>query len=416
MPKITHQELAAWNPPGGTPGDALYQIATQVKDVACSIWSTYPYQWIPDNPVTSLIKHFWNSNCSMSPTSAPPVVPPPPDFSGGQCDGILYGVRYQTAIISGGTLAGWSANQQTTSNAPSGAIQSIELYAGGQLCPTLEHWSFNGAGVPPVFNDANRPYFLRIVDSIGTKDVAIGTASGKRFIEFFRIDGQPDNCGNPPSNFPPTSPPPPTIYNIDINDGDSIITIPITWNGDVNIPLTFVFEGGLIDFDFGGINITWNGDVNIGGNGKNPFPESPPIVITPGDDPPGGGGTTPKPDDPSVIEKPPVVVDPNNPLDEMPPPGEEIVYVEVIVNSIFDELKNAIININPSKSVYFAGYVAWSISNKPDYTLAPEIPIRRKQNLFRMPNEYDGYKVVAINGANLSVKTFTVAKNPANQE
>ena len=394
-------------------GDPNYQIASQVKNIACGIWNSYASGFVPNNPITSPIKHFWNSSCAMPPTSAPPVTPPPPDFSGGQCDGILYGVRYQTAIISGGTLAGWSADQQTTSNAPVGAIQSVDLYVSGQLAPTLEHWSFNGSGVPPVFNNANRPYFLRIVDSVGVKDVAIGTASGKRFIEFFRIDGQPDNCGNPPSQYPPIIPPGPTTYNIDITDSQSVITIPITWTGDFSIPLTFNFEGGVINFDFGGISIEWSGDLVIGGGGTSPYPEKPPITLPPGQPPPGGGGTNPKPGDPPVIIAPPITVTPTDPIEEEPEEDEAFLYLEIIVTAIQQDSKFIIENVNPADSIYFAGYVSFTVKGKPGSTSAPEIPIRRQKNLIKIPPEYDGYRVRATNGANLTVTSFSIKKNPA---
>lgn len=423
--KISHQELAAWTPAPGTPGDALYQIAGGIKNIACNIWNSFPSEYVPNNPVTSPIKYFWNSSCAMPPTSQPPVVPPPPPYTGGQCD-----VRYNLYIKYRRVDVGGSPPNQTCNESDDpfnvsvppfglrgtfwGPIEAVFL--------TGEKTTFCGNGFWQLgvrcHGESAFPRNPNIVDVVSTiVPFSSGTLITQlKEIVVQRVDGLPDNCGNPSGGFPPGAPPAPTVFNIDIDDGDSIINIPVTWNGDINIPLTFGIEGVTINFDFGGISFNWNGDINIGGNGKNPFPEAPPVVITPGDDPPGGGGTNPKPGDPDVIEKPPIIVDPENPLDESPPPGEEIVYIEITVNDIFDNARYAIINIDPSKSVYFAGYVAWTLGTSPGFTLAPEIPIRREKNLFRKPEEYDGFKVTAINGAQLTVKTYTVVKNPATKE
>lgn len=415
--KISHQELAGWNPAPGTPGDALYQIAGGVKDFACSIWNRFPYEYVPNNPVTSPIKYLWNANCAMPPTSQPPVVTPPPPFQGGQCNfGYQLFMRFDRTQL----FAGQCQNVQDPSTGSPlqvfatvwGPVQSVFLsqpksatcgngFSGFSI---VCHGDYAGARqanpvtvVKQLTNPIGETLYTNIAELVVTP-----------------VGGVPDTCGNPPAVFPPGNPPSSETFNVTVNDNDTTIDIPVTWNGDVNIPITFNAGGVNITFDFGGIDFSWNGDINIGGNGANPFPEKPPVTIGPGTNSPGGGGTNPSPGEPFVIQKPPIIVEPPTPLDEPPPPGEEIIYVEITVLSIFNDIKNAIINVNPSDSVYFAGYVAWTIEGAPLATIAPEIPIRRQRNLFRKPDEFDGFKVRAINGASLSVTTFTVIKNPAN--
>ena len=421
--KISHQELANWTPSPGTPGDALYQIASGVKDVACSIWNNFPYNWIPTNPVTGLIKGFWNSNCAMPPTNLPPINPPPPPFTGGQCL-VTYNVyvRFERSVVLGTPPSHSCITEPDPPLSQPLIPNALQTSVWGEIVSMGLQDSFNTICANGFYNfgvlchgsasGSRNPNEVVVIKNLTTP------AGGTTYTSILeaavqRIDGNPDNCGDPSTSFPPQPPPGPQNYPITIFDGLTNITLNLNWDGDVNIPLTFAFEGGLINFDFGGISIEWSGDLVLPGGGKNPFPEKPPITLPPGTDPPGGGGTQPKPNDPEVIIKPPVVVDPDNPLDEEPPAEEEIVFIKITVNSIFQNKRYLIQTTIPADDTYFAGYVCFTYSGSTGFSSAPEIPIRRKETLVKFDQDYDGFKVRAINGANLSVETYTVSKNPA---
>lgn len=394
-------------------GDPNYQIANQVKNIACGIWNNYTSGFVPNNPVTSPIKNFWNSACSMPPTNQPPVTAPPPPFTGGQCPGVVYIVTVRVIIRN--TIVGCPITTDNTFDVTvTGPVQGIEIEvtqpdAGFSQCAPGDF--------QPIDRVTYRVVGQTSVDIATNAPVSTGTVpnplSSAEILGIVRQDGLPDDCGDPFTPFPPFTPPPVTNYDIDIFDGDTNITIDVTWTGDFTIPLTFNFEGGVINFDFGGISIEWSGDINFGGGDASPYPEKPPITLPPGQPPPGGGGTIPKPGDPPVIIAPPIPVTPIDPIEEEPPEDETFLYLEIIVTAIQQDSKFIIENVNTADSIYFAGYVSFTVKSKPGFTSAPEIPIRRQNNLIYIPPQYDGYRVRATNGANLTVTSFSVKKNPA---
>lgn len=355
----------------------------------------------------------------MPPTSQPPVPLPPPPFTGGQCPvGYTLFVRLRRVDVSGVSCPVSLSPSAGTPLIPGGGRGDFWGPIGGVSIGGSSTTSC-GAGGDGIVVRCHGFYPSPRLSNPVNLFVQLIVPNGATYLEGIdeiavqRVGGQPDNCGNLPTEYPPIIPPGPTVYNVDINDSQSIITVPITWTGDFSIPLTFNFEGGLIHFDFGGISIEWSGDLVIGGGGKNPYPEKPPVVLPPGQPPPGGGGTLPKPGDPPVIISPPITVTPVDPIEEEPPEDEAFLYLEIIVTSIQQDSKFIIENVNADDTIYFAGYVSFTVKDKPGSTSAPEIPIRRQKNLIHVPPEYDGYRVRATNGANLTVTSFSVKKNPA---
>jgi len=162
-----------------------------------------------------------------------PVIPPPP-FTGGQCQGVIYLVNYQN-------------NNQ---DGPTGGV-------------------FMTAGPGPVGGGVTSPQGgARILFN----GVAVSVASGSNLvaptiISVVRQDGLPDECGDVPPVFPPPTPIDIDIdvtYNID--EGDEVtVTIPFIYapittdiNGYFRIPFTFEFG----DVEFSG-NISLGPEFNV---------------------------------------------------------------------------------------------------------------------------------------------------------
>lgn len=409
----SHKDISEYAPQPGKPGNPLWQLGKQAKNAACQLWHNYPKEFVGDNPVSAPIRYAWNALCQEPPTDQNPTLPPPPPFTGGQCCDKSYVVSYefvvkrcyQNATIDSGTgtksVTG-KINRLVFRNAPpgfsaNGLFLEYEDCAGNKFyspiwttnqgvadgaCYTGSPFDPNANGIDPVASSAN---ILSVVTG----------------------DGSPDSCGDIPTNYPDNPPPPVTNYNFNIDEGDNNISIPFSFNGDFTLPLVFVNADVNITVDLGGINFEWSGDLNIGGGGKNPFPTRPPTTKPPGGKPPGGGGDSPKPGNPKVTEKPPETVTENDPLDMMEEEDEEIIWLLITVTKIIENTKYHIEFLNPDDDIYFAGYVAWKNPSIGGYNSAPEIPIRRKQTMIRKPDDFTGFKVRAINGAELTVTVYT---------
>lgn len=220
--------------------------------------------------------------------------------------------------------------------------------------------------------------------------------------------GQPDSCGNLPTFYPAPPPLPPggETWNVTIYDNDDTpLDLPLNYvDVDFNFPITFQFEGGLINVDLGGINIEWNGDINIGGGGgepdsRNPYrapPESDKWYLPDSIDL----------DDPNVEEKPPREVSEDQPVSEEPEEDEKIVYVEILMITPPDE-KHRILYKEPIKNVYYGGWLTWT-KGEGGLNSAPDIPIRRSRTVLRRPDDYTGYTMRAINGATYQIRSYTI--------
>jgi hypothetical protein len=97
-------------------------------------------------------------------------------------------------------------------------------------------------------------------------EFVISTFNYGRFLEIVsttvsRVDGQPDNCGNPPPEYPDEPPPAPGDLNttINITNIDGIDnTYELLWNqtnNNYNFPMTFKLQGTNVVFSLGGITI-----------------------------------------------------------------------------------------------------------------------------------------------------------------
>lgn len=280
-------------------GNAAAEFSENLRDgiatFACSIWQNYP-AFITEgtNPGSSFARGFMNQMCS--PIQSPVPLPTVP-FQGGQCDGVTYFFRFETAIISAGTLAGWSAPVNFTSTSIIGAVASVKLFVNNVQDEDLEHWSFDGNGEEPFINERNKSYRFDFEDAAGNVySAGVGNHFGVRFIEFFRQDGMADNCGNVPVDYP-SSPPTSidltttiTITNLDTVDNTYVLTYNKLTN-QYNFPMNFKLNGTNVTLDIGGITIfgapeitnptsgndvplpgSDGGDDGVGGNNDTTYP------------------------------------------------------------------------------------------------------------------------------------------------
>lgn len=185
----------------------LERVANAGKSFACGLYKLNPGAII-SNPINDLIRASWDGLCGDDPSNLPP--PPTSQFQGGQCVGVAYSVkvRFLQREDYFGTI------YETEYTRQQGAFYVVNSVfvdkRNGRVSLFVNCNGYNspnsGGGDIEMYGQ-NSNITLTILE-----------------IEVIRLDGQPDNCGNPPKSYPPPySPPaggynsPPTIVNY--NDG-----------------------------------------------------------------------------------------------------------------------------------------------------------------------------------------------------
>lgn len=221
-------------------GGWLGQTIGKARDAACGLYAQYPNTWapaFPGDPVSATQRGFMDEVCRGKPK------PPPPkqSFNGGQCQATYRVVVQQVSIPEFG-----SVTRQFTHDI-AGPMKFV-----GIATPT------------------NSPDFLGycMKDRFGF-NIALGSAwfrteksplSSSSIISVTRVDGQPDNCGNPPPDWENPASPPPEAYNppggdVTYDDGTKrpvgIIISPVFINNRIEVDV-----GGVkVNFDLGGVTV-----------------------------------------------------------------------------------------------------------------------------------------------------------------
>jgi len=210
-------------------------------------------------PFLGGIPNLWRN--ALCDTDAPEPNPPP--FAGGQCEGVLYNVF------------GFVQSETINGTLPSTDNWGVSAFPGAIARRRIREGVFDRA---------------QIVSSTGAISTVGGVNTDFRRITAFeitsitRVDGQPDNCGDPDPEYEDLEPDDVTI--------DRDITYTNSNNVEVTIPVTFVYARAEIDVDANvtipftlnfspSLNIT--GRVNVDGTVNFNF---------------GGGTTTTLPKDP----------------------------------------------------------------------------------------------------------------------
>lgn len=227
-------------------GNVAAEFTENVRDgvatFACGLWANFP-GFITDgvNPANAFARGFMNRACSPIQS---PVPPPAVPFTGGQCFGIAYRV---TATVFQDFGGGTTNTSGIVIQPVSGAIIFV--------------------GVTPRDNDPTK-FMLRILSQQANGQVNVqgqnlsDSVIGGEVLStvIFRLDGLPDDCGNPPGDYPQNSPGVNDLKDnitITVNDGlDLNLEIQyIKTSNQYNFPMNFKINGTNVLLDIGGIII-----------------------------------------------------------------------------------------------------------------------------------------------------------------
>lgn len=177
-----------------------------------------------------------------------PPDPPPSPFNGGQCEG----VEYEVSLL----LAGTSTTLQTTLFGP---ITQLTW----QVEEDLPNGDQRGRFIRSGRNAQGAPVTLNQERTYGASQLPVSTQGPTR------VDGQPDDCGDPPPPPPPPYIPEPITEPIPDPDGgpdidvDITLFAPIIIGGNVFAPVRIT--GPTFNLD-GRINLSPNFDIDVGIN------------------------------------------------------------------------------------------------------------------------------------------------------
>lgn len=193
-------------------GDFLADMARQAKSGVCNLYRNYP-EWTTagfpvDTPASQFARGFYDNLCRDEPGGLPDT--PKPPFAGGQCACVEYFVNYQTIDKRNGQVF----TGTSTCRGPIKGFGMRIVQSGG--LPAYQYYLSGGNETCP--QEVN----------FGTFGADIYTNS---VVSVSRVDGRPDNCGNPDSDWggnqkgePTQSEKSPSIVYVD-RDGNSF-TIP----------------------------------------------------------------------------------------------------------------------------------------------------------------------------------------------
>lgn len=235
--------------------DFGFQVADQTRRGLCQLWQNLPGALIP-NPGDAFRRGALSALCQ----DFTPPPPPAPSFPGGQCP-VSYRLTFRRA--------------------------GVQISTGNEFDQTLESQIITGPISGNQYRQDGNNRILFVTDGNGQEVTLTFANSVTNNITFLgvlfatRLDGQPDNCGDPPPQFPGDSivEEGDTIFEGDtIVEGDRTQSISIdfspTFEDEVCIG-QFVFcadvEGNRVTLDAGGVTInlpgTGGGNSDGGGGG-----------------------------------------------------------------------------------------------------------------------------------------------------
>jgi len=414
---ISHEELRTYQPSAGSLENPYHQLARQAKKAVCTLWNSYPNKWLSELTPFSVPRWYFNTICSAPPDPDPPLYPTPPPFSGGQCN-IAYYVSCSYANAN--TWQGQPCNQIRTATTTSrqlnqilGPITSVGFSFNTNFNATLlQATSLTPQGITyqvplGASGTGNLVYPLPNCQDKGGSNPAWAISNSIQNIIITPVSGT-DNCGSLPPAYPdPTPPVTPQPYVFNLYDGDEYYDYNFTWQPTFEYPIVFEGDTFNIIVDFGGTTFDWNGDLILPNGDKDPVPTLPPPSLPPQDAPPGGGGKNPRPRSPGVQRKTPYLIPQDQAEEKLEEEGEQILWIKIVVSGIYDNSKFIIEFQNDEDDILFAGYLSWIVQDNQSFSVAPEIPIRRRKTIIKKPPEMEGYRIRSQNGAIIEVTEFT---------
>lgn len=233
-------------------------ILNEARNFACGLYKNQPGALIP-NAANDVLRFAWDNLCDYP---GSPGLPPPPSvpFQGGQCNCVLYSVSVFNDVSTGsgealGVFGEVGGVRIVLIPRPDGEFSaSYEILCRG----------FPGSGGCSVYQWYRYRFSPFLPNAQNAKN-AINSIT--------RVDGQPDNCGNPPASYPPGAPPPPGGFvsppvPIPLADGDSItvnfnFSPPSVPEGIADFIPPIVINYFKPEFKIP-IEFNFNGDVNFG--------------------------------------------------------------------------------------------------------------------------------------------------------
>ncbi|HEX7764952.1 MAG TPA: hypothetical protein VF433_15260 [Cellvibrio sp.] len=380
-------------------------MADKAASIACGLYRDYPNFATgggidPFNTYPrQASKQVWDSLCGSR-----GQLPPPPSlpFTGGQCVCVEYFVNYrQTHNVTGAIFESTSVCR--------GPIKGF------------------GKRVVTSGNTFSYQYYLSGGNATCPQEVNFGTFSADIYtytvLSVARTNGQPDNCGNPPSGYPNVDPPPNRTYgndSITYNDGTNIsipfLYVPVDFSPTFSPNIRIDLGGFTFNFDLGGVDI-YLPDKKDDPRALPPatgYPTAPPTGLPrPTPDPnrpnpnPPPGNKPPQADCPDCPEFPPQPTPPGEgdpPVEKPPEEGEEVIkpgieFLEVVLTILPDKVHYG----NEGANVVFAGWVAFRSKSGSYY---PREQINFQRSVFRAPVGADGYTYTFTNGASGYVREY----------
>lgn len=276
-------------------GNGLANLARAGRTALCNLYTNTPQWLLPDvlgDPGGIMARAFYDNICR--PDFPAPTLPTPA-FSGGQCP-VQYNVSY--------TITAFFPPNPPGSFSTSGTVSVFGTIKGTKVEQVGAQWNvYLVAGANGNPGASVQTSLLSIATTYNSPVVTITSIS--------RVDGQPDNCGDPTPTDDRIPPINQIEYNTDIEVGGVDITVPIvvirpTFDVDVNFRPEVVVNVGGIDVNFQLDGITFN--IQPGDN----FPPTVPPLPDPRPNPPtrppgsgggGGGGDCPDVDLTPVLDR-----------------------------------------------------------------------------------------------------------------
>lgn len=247
MADISHSELL--QSLGSNVAGFTKSLANEAANKVCEIYKAYPWA-LTFGDWGRYKEGFWDEMCASRPSGLP--VPPKPTFTGGQCPE-QYGVSIR-----------YTYDPNPYYNQEDGDINIVRVW--GPITSFSMPIS-SPAGDSPY--GPMRDLIITCRGGIGSPPVPSTTLTFPKITRFRtltsvvmnRLDGQPDNCGNPSSEHPKT-PVPSTVLNTTINvtSSSNSYNVPITIHYPPTNNYNLEIDAGDIrlTFDFGGVTFSSN--------------------------------------------------------------------------------------------------------------------------------------------------------------
>lgn len=352
---------------GNGAANILHDVATETARFICDVRETYPRSFFDRGFGHGVANYVCNA------FDKPPLNPPVPPFQGGQCEDLTYKVECL-----------WQGDPRVQTQVE-GKVESVECSISGDR-------------------------FYRVIVNRGLPNEVVGNNSNQLHqgaqsdgVEISVVGDGVDNCGNPPTQFPPDPPRDPVDFSRQVvinnynNDGDIIdsqdILVVLDDKDVYNFPIVV---------NFGGIDIS----LNLDGFGVPDVEPSPEDI---GGE--GGGGL------PVVQVEPPLLAEEleEEEKEEVEEEEEEDETIEMVAVVIVKEPVHGktILQLQERNNNYFAGYFVWMVDTPAGRHDLPHIPIRNRRCIFRSPGQTAGYRLYSVNGATLRATTY---KLPVTEE